>query len=304
MAISTLFTLLDDMAVLLDDIAVMTKVAAQKTVAVVSDDLAVNAKQVEGIASKRELPVVWAVAKGSLKNKAILVPAAMLLAVFASWLIMPLLMIGGAYLCFEGAEKVWDHYHTSPEEKAAHADELRAMMDDKTDMVTYEKDKIQGAIRTDFILSAEIIVIALSVVADKSYAFQALLLVLIALGMTIFVYGLVAFIIRLDDMGFALQRSPVTAIKAFGSVLVASAPKLMKLLSVVGTIAMFMVGGEFVLHGIPWIHHGIEHFTETLPLGGLIKTTTIAVAGLVIGLVLVGVEHMASHFRKAPHGTT
>ncbi len=283
MAGSSLLTLIDDIAVLLDDIAVMTKIAAKKTAGVLGDDLALNAEQVQGIAAKRELPVVWAVAKGSLRNKAILVPIAMLLSVFAPWAIMPLLMVGGACLCYEGAEKLWHSFHTTAEDKARHAAELAALLDGKTDMVAYEKEKIKGAIRTDFILSAEIIVITLSVVAAKSYAFQAAVLVGMSLLMTVGVYGLVAGIIKLDDVGLHLQKSASAIKKAVGRMLFNAAAPLMKLLSIVGTAAMFMVGGEFLVHGIGPIHHALQ------PFPWYIQTLGNAAVGIVVGAVIVAI---------------
>ena len=283
MAGSSLLTLIDDIAVLLDDIAVMTKIAAKKTAGVLGDDLALNAEQVQGIAAKRELPVVWAVAKGSLRNKAILVPIAMLLSVFAPWAIMPLLMVGGAFLCYEGAEKLWHSFHTTAEDKARHAAELAALLDGKTDMVAYEKEKIKGAIRTDFILSAEIIVITLSVVAAKSYAFQAAVLVGMSLLMTVGVYGLVAGIIQLDDVGLHLQKSASAIKKAVGRMLFNAAAPLMKLLSIVGTAAMFMVGGEFLVHGIGPIHHALQ------PFPWYIQTLGNAAVGIVVGAVIVAI---------------
>lgn len=283
MAGSSLLTLIDDIAVLLDDIAVMTKIAAKKTAGVLGDDLALNAEQVQGIVAKRELPVVWAVAKGSLRNKAILVPIAMLLSVFAPWAIMPLLMVGGAFLCYEGAEKLWHSFHTTAEDKARHAAELAALLDGKTDMVAYEKEKIKGAIRTDFILSAEIIVITLSVVAAKSYAFQAAVLVGMSLLMTVGVYGLVAGIIKLDDVGLHLQKSASAIKKAVGRMLFNAAAPLMKLLSIVGTAAMFMVGGEFLVHGIGPIHHALQ------PFPWYIQTLGNAAVGIVVGAVIVAI---------------
>lgn len=292
MAGSSLFALIDDLAVLLDDIAVMTKVAAKKTVGVLGDDLALNAEQVQGIAAKRELPVVYAVAKGSLRNKAILVPVAMLLSVVAPWAIMPLLMLGGAYLCFEGAEKLWHSFHATKDEKAAHAAELATLLDGKTDMVAYEKDKIKGAIRTDFILSAEIIVITLSVVATKSYAFQAAVLVGMSILMTVGVYGLVGGIIKLDDAGLYLQKSTSAFKQSLGRMLFNSAAPLMKLLSVVGTAAMFMVGGEFLVHGIPLVHHMLQ------PHPWYVQTLGNSAVGLVVGAVLVTIITGISKLRS------
>jgi predicted DNA repair protein MutK len=291
MAGSSLLTLLDDIAVLLDDIALMTKLAAQKTVGVLGDDLALNAEQIQGVSAKRELPVVYAVAKGSLRNKAILVPVAMLLSVFAPWAIMPLLMIGGAYLCFEGAEKLWHSFHSTPGDKVAHAAELAALLDGKTDMVAYEKDKIRGAIRTDFILSAEIIVITLSIVATRSYAFQAAILVGMSILMTVGVYGLVGGIIKLDDAGLHLQKSANAMTQLFGKLLFNAAAPLMKLLSVVGTAAMFMVGGEFLVHGIPAVYHALEPHPWYLQIVGN------SIVGLAIGALIVLIINSVSKFR-------
>ena len=288
MAGTSLLTLLDDFAALLDDISVMTKVAAKKTAGVLGDDLALNAKQVQGIAAARELPVIWAVAKGSLKNKAIIVPIAMLLSLFAPWAILALLMLGGAYLCFEGAEKVWHTMHTSKDDKAAHEAKLKALLNTATDMVAYEKDKIKSAIRTDFILSAEILVISLSVVAAKSYWFQAGFLVLVALAMTLFVFGLVGGIIKLDDLGFYLQDKKNMILKWAGNALVHLAPKLMYMLTIVGTAAMFMVGGEFIVHGTPYLHHGVESISNSVAWSGVTTVALNSVVGLLVGALLVG----------------
>lgn len=295
MASSSLFTLIDDIAVLLDDIAAMTKVAAQKTVGVLGDDLALNAEQVQGIAAKRELPVVYAVAKGSLKNKAILVPGAMLLSIFAPWAILPLLMLGGAYLCFEGAEKVWHSLHATAEDKAKRAEELAAILDNQNDMVSYENDKIKGAIRTDFILSAEIIVITLSVVAAKSYAFQASVLVGMSILMTVGVYGLVAGIIKMDDVGFYLKKKKSLFYQKVGNFLVNAAAPLMKLLSIVGTAAMFMVGGEFLVHGIPPLHHALESYPS------IVKILGNSVVGIFVGGLLVFLGSVVQRLRNFSH---
>lgn len=292
MAGTSLLALIDDIALLLDDVAVMTKIAAKKSAGVLGDDLALNAEQVQGLAANRELPVVYAVAKGSLRNKAILVPVAMLLAVFASWAILPLLMIGGAYLCFEGAEKLWHSFHKTAEDRARHAAELKALLDGKTDMVVYEKEKIKGAVRTDFILSAEIIVITLSVVATKSYMFQFGVLVCMSIIMTVGVYGLVAGIIKLDDAGLYLQKS-TSAFKQFlGRMLLNAAAPLMKLLSVVGTAAMFMVGGEFLVHGIPMIYRALE------PHAWYVQILGNSVVGLTVGALLVAIVTGVSKFRN------
>ena len=251
MAGTNLLTLLDDITTLLDDIATMSKVATKKTAGVLGDDLALNAQQVTGVAAERELPVVWAVAKGSFLNKAILVPAALLISVWLPWLITPLLMMGGLFLCFEGAEKVFakflPHHNEAVDE------------DEKLDLVEYEKQKIKGAIRTDFILSAEIIVITLGTVAGATLLNQALVLCVIAIIMTIGVYGLVAGIVKLDDAGlYLLNQSKVSANKfkeLLGKGLLAAAPRLMQFLAFAGTIAMFLVGGGILVHGVELLHH-------------------------------------------------
>ncbi|MDF4306408.1 DUF808 domain-containing protein, partial [Vibrio parahaemolyticus] len=256
MAGASLLTLLDDIAAVLDDVALMSKMAAKKTAGVLGDDLALNAQQVSGVASEREIPVVWAVAKGSFKNKLILVPSALLISAIIPWLIMPLLLIGGLFLCFEGAEKVLEKLfpHSHPHE------EKEELVDTGESLEEYEKRKVAGAIRTDFILSAEIIVIALGTVTGASLVTQILVVSLIAVIMTIGVYGLVAGIVKLDDLGFYLEiRSKGKGWMAkVGSALVAFAPKLMKLLTIVGTAAMFLVGGGIVVHNVPAIHHFVE----------------------------------------------
>lgn len=283
MAGSSLFALLDDITALLDDIAVMSKVAAKKTAGVLGDDLALNAKQVEGISASRELPVVWAVSKGSLRNKAILVPLAMLLSVVAPWAILPLLMIGGAYLCFEGAEKIIHVLlHKGTEEHSE-------LLNPNVDLMAYEKEKIKGAIRTDFILSAEIIVITLSVVSQKSFLFQLGVLTLMSILMTIFVYGLVAAIIKMDDVGFWLKKKAGSVYQRLGDMFILSAPKLMKVLSILGTAAMFLVGGEFLVHGWPWLHHLITDTAGTLPMKGLVEAAFNGIVGLIAGCMIVGV---------------
>lgn len=263
MAGSSLFALIDDIATLLDDVAILTKVAAKKTAGVLGDDLALNAQQVSGVLAERELPVVWAVAKGSFVNKLILVPAALLLSVFAHWAIIPLLMLGGAYLCFEGFEKLaHKFFHSKAEDDQHHKELLTAVADKSVDLVAFEKQKIKGAIRTDFILSAEIIVISLGSVAAAAFSTQALVVTSIALLMTVGVYGLVALIVKLDDMGEHLLHKSSSLLKLIGKTLLLSAPKLMKLLSVLGTAAMFLVGGEIVTHGIGPVHHAIEHWAS------------------------------------------
>lgn len=302
MAGSSLLALLDDIATVLDDVAVMTKVAAKKTAGVLGDDLALNAQQVQGIRAERELPVVWAVAKGSAVNKAILVPAALLISAFVPWLIIPLLMIGGAYLCFEGFEKLAHKFlHSKAEDAAHHRELIEAVANPEVDMVAFEKEKIKGAVRTDFILSAEIIVISLGTVATAAFATQAAVVVSIAVLMTVGVYGFVALIVKLDDMGMHLCKSSGAFAQAVGKFLLAAAPWLMKFLSVLGTAAMFMVGGGIVTHGIPAIHHWIEHVAHmTEPLGWLTGAVVNGVAGVIIGgLVLLVVTPVLRLFTKS-----
>ena len=314
MAGSSLLALLDDIASILDDVSLMTKVAAKKTAGVLGDDLALNAQQVAGVRAERELPVVWAVAVGSLKNKAILVPAALAISAFAPWAITPLLMVGGAYLCFEGFEKIAHKYlHPDDSHKAELAQALR---DPQVDLVALEKDKIKGAIRTDFILSAEIIVIALGTVAAATFAEQVAVVVGIAIIMTVGVYGLVAGIVKLDDAGFYLAARKgagalMNGVRGFGRMLVSAAPKLMKFLSIVGTLAMFMVGGGILTHGWPWasamLHHAEAAVGGVAAIGPVLAAVTPslinAVAGLIAGgLVLAGVTAVSALLRmvKSP----
>jgi predicted DNA repair protein MutK len=288
---SSLFVLLDDIATILDDVAAMTKVAAKKTAGVLGDDLALNAQQVTGVKADRELPVVWAVAVGSLINKAILVPAALAIATFASWAITPLLMIGGAFLCFEGFEKLAHKFlHSKAEEEAHHEELKQAVADPQVDMVQFEKDKIKGAIRTDFILSAEIIVISLGTVADKPFTSQLAVLVAISLAMTVGVYGLVAGIVKLDDAGLWLARRASAAARAVGRGLLTLAPWLMKTLSVVGTAAMFLVGGGILVHGIPALHHLVEHWVagQSWGVAALVENGANGLTGIVAGAVVLG----------------
>lgn len=243
MAGSSLLVLIDDIAAVLDDVALMTKMAAKKTAGVLGDDLALNAQQVSGVRAEREIPVVWAVAKGSFINKLILVPTALLISAFAPWAVTPLLMLGGAYLCFEGFEKLAHKFlHSKAEDQAEHAQLVAAVADPATDLVAFEKDKIKGAIRTDFILSAEIIAITLGTVADAPLMQQVIVLSGIALVMTIGVYGLVAGIVKLDDLGLWMSQKPGQWVRDIGNGLLRTAPYMMKGLSVIGTAAMFMVG--------------------------------------------------------------
>ncbi|BEI25396.1 DUF808 domain-containing protein [Vibrio fluvialis] len=300
MAGASLLTLLDDIATVLDDVAVMSKVAAKKTAGVLGDDLALNAQQVSGVAAEREIPVVWAVAKGSFRNKLILVPAALIISSIAPWLIMPLLLLGGLFLCFEGAEKVLEKlFHSQPEKNPEEAMEELSQLN----VEEYEQKKIKGAIRTDFILSAEIIVIALGTVQGKEMLTQIVVVSLIAVIMTAGVYGLVAGIVKLDDLGFYLERkSKGEGLRArLGSALVSFAPKLMKGLTVVGTAAMFLVGGGIVVHNVPVIHHWIEPVLMDLPNLSLVSSMVPALLngliGIVAGLVIVAAMEVVHKVR-------
>ena len=300
MAGGSLLMLLDDITTMLDDVSVMTKVAAKKTAGVLGDDLALNAQQVSGVDASREIPVVWAVAKGSFINKLILVPAALAISYFIPWLITPLLMVGGAFLCFEGFEKIAHKFlHKDDAESHDRAIE-QAVADPKIDMLMLEKDKIKGAIRTDFILSAEIIVIALGTVATEVFSKQVTVVSLIALIMTVGVYGLVAGIVKLDDLGLHLMLKKGTSlykqiIRKIGSGILAFAPKLMGFLSIAGTAAMFLVGGSIIGHGIPAIHHlseGLVASVQNLPaIGGVLKVVgpmlVDAIVGLIVGAICV-----------------
>lgn len=301
MAGTSLLALLDDIASVLDDVALMTKVAAKKTAGVLGDDLALNAEQVSGVRAERELPVVWAVAKGSFRNKLILVPAAIAISALVPWLITPLLMLGGAYLCFEGAEKL---AHKFLPHEAAEGEPSSQVVPD--DLVAFEQQKIKGAIRTDFILSAEIIVIALGTVQGSSLGLQISVVAGIALLMTVGVYGLVGLIVKLDDIGLhLLQKSDGSALRrAVGQGLLVTAPRLMHLLALVGTIAMFMVGGGILVHGWPFAHHlveGVAGALATLPSVGAAVTPTLlnAVAGVVAGMVLVLAMTLVSKLKPA-----
>jgi hypothetical protein len=296
---SSLLALIDDIATILDDVSVMTKVAAKKTAGVLGDDLALNAQQVTGVSADRELPVVWAVAKGSLLNKLILVPAALLISAFVPWAITPLLMLGGAFLCFEGFEKLAHKFRDSKaEEDHSHASQLEALTDPSVDMVAFEQDKIKGAVRTDFILSAEIIAITLGAVAAASLLSQVLVLSLIAIAMTVGVYGLVAGIVKLDDLGLHLCRRESRLAQHCGGAILRAAPYLMRGLSVAGTAAMFIVGGAILTHGVPMVHQAIEQLAHASgELGGfggifeaMLPTLLDAAFGVLVGaLLLVGV---------------
>ena len=304
MAGTSLLALLDDIASVLDDVALMTKVAAKKTAGVLGDDLALNAEQVSGVRAERELPVVWEVAKGSFRNKLILVPAAIAISALIPWLITPLLMLGGAYLCFEGAEKLAHKF--LPHDRGETASSVEALPDD---LEAFEQQKVKGAIRTDFILSAEIIVIALGTVQGSSLGLQIAVVAGIALLMTVGVYGLVGLIVKLDDIGLHLLQKPDAGAlrRAVGRGLLVTAPRLMHLLALVGTIAMFMVGGGILVHGWPFVHHLIEGAAAavaTLPAVGaalaLVTPTLLnAVAGVVAGLVLVLAMTLVSKLKPA-----
>lgn len=288
MAGASLLTLIDDIAVLLDDIAVMSKVAVKKTAGVLGDDLAVNAEQVSGVRANRELPVVWAVAKGSFKNKFIIVPAVLLVSAFLPWLITPVLMIGGAYLCFEGAEKVLHMLLHRSDENHPGKTNLSAS---EEDIAVLEKQKVEGAIRTDFILSLEIIVIALGSVQGVPFVKQCLVISVVALGITVGVYGLVAIIVKIDDFGLYLTRLKGLFVKV-GVFLLWFAPALMKFLSVAGTLAMFLVGGGIISHGlhgiIHKIHSGLFGYIEPNSLSEtLLNTASNALVGLIVGLAVV-----------------
>jgi len=304
-----LLALLDDITTLLDDIAVLSKVAAKKTVGVLGDDLALNAEQVSGFSADRELPVVWAVAKGSLVNKAILVPLAIAVSAFLPWLIQPTLMLGGLYLCYEGAEKVLHSIKQRRDKKnhqqivlsrlTAQLKQTDAKLDEEA-LRKQEKVKVKGAIRTDFVLSAEIIVIALGTVESQSILIQALVVSVIAFLVTVGVYALVGLIVRLDDMGLALFKSKHTLIKKTGSVILQSAPWLIRLLTVVGTVAMFLVGGGIFVHGLPLLH-GIEQTVDSVDLFSipLLTSTLTVLFNILIGLGLGGMAiAMASLFNK------
>ena len=292
MAGSSLFALIDDIATILDDVSVMTKVAAKKTAGVLGDDLALNAEQVTGVASERELPVVWAVAKGSSLNKLILVPAALLISAVAPWAVVPLLMIGGAFLCFEGVEKLAHRFLHHEDDEKEKAKLQEAVRNPAVDLVALEKDKIRGAIRTDFVLSAEIITITLGVVATEPFVKQLSVLAAIAVLMTVGVYGFVALIVKLDDVGLHLSRKE-GVLRQLGFGILAFAPWLMKALSVAGTAAMFLVGGGILVHGIAALHHlseSVGQMAAGIPAGTPIATSLFdGVIGLVAGALVLAV---------------
>ncbi len=310
MATSSLLALIDDIATVLDDVAILTKLAAKKTAGVLGDDLALNAQQVAGVAADRELPVVWAVAKGSALNKLILVPAALAISAFAPWAVTPLLMLGGLFLCFEGFEKLAHRWlHRAQDDAVEHRELLAALSDPQVDLVAFEAQKIKGAIRTDLVLSAEIVAITLGAVAGAPFLTRLGVLSAVAVLMTVGVYGFVAGIVKLDDLGLHLNRAAGDAASArvrrvFGAGILRAAPWLMKFLSIAGTAAMFLVGGGILMHGLPALHHAL---LLVVPVGassgvvqGLIQTLLPlvfdALLGLLAGALTLGV---VAGFRKA-----
>jgi predicted DNA repair protein MutK len=300
MAASSLLALIDDIATVLDDVAILTKVATKKTAGVLGDDLALNAQQVAGVKAEREIPVVWAVAKGSFVNKAILVPAALAISAFAPWLVTPLLMVGGAFLCYEGFEKLAHKLLHRGQAQAQKAQVMQALVDPNVDLVAFERDKIKGAVRTDFVLSAEIIAITLGTVAGKAFGTQVAVLVGIALMMTVGVYGLVAGIVKLDDAGLWLSRRSGALARGFGRAILRAAPWLMKALSIAGTAAMFLVGGGILTHGIPALHHAIEGSAQGLGAfaRALVPTLGDALVGIVAGAAVLAVVSLVQRVVK------
>ena len=310
MAASSLLVLIDDIATVLDDVAAMSKVAAKKTAGVLGDDLALNAQQVSGIRAERELPVVWAVAKGSLRNKVILVPAALAISALAPWAVTPLLMVGGAYLCFEGVEKLahpfLHHGNADEAEAAAEHQALReALADTHVDMVAFERDKVQGAVRTDFILSAEIVAITLGTVADAPLMQQVAVLSGVALAITVGVYGLVGGIVKMDDAGLYLSQRRGALVQALGRGLLHAAPLLMRVLSVAGTAAMFLVGGGILLHGLPGahdlVHEVVTHAEALVPgasvVGAVVPLLLDALTGVVGGVLALAAVTVVQRVR-------
>lgn len=297
---ASLLLLLDDIATVLDDVSILTKVAAKKTAGVLGDDLALNAQQVAGVNADRELPVVWAVAKGSFINKAILVPAALLIGTLLPWAVIPLLMLGGAFLCFEGVEKLAHRFLHKQEHDAEVQQHVAAVADETVDVVAAEKAKIKGAVRTDFILSAEIIVITLGTVAGQPFGTKVAVLTGIGLIMTVGVYGLVAGIVKLDDAGLWLSRRAGALQQALGRGILAFAPWLMKALSVAGTAAMFLVGGSILVHGVPALGHAVEAWAAGV--GGLVgqlgSMLADALVGIVAGAVVLGAVELVKGVLK------
>ncbi|MFQ6572851.1 DUF808 domain-containing protein [Pseudomonas sp. UM16] len=302
MAGSSLLLLIDDIATVLDDVSVMTKVAAKKTAGVLGDDLALNAQQVSGVRAEREIPVVWAVAKGSFVNKLILVPAALLISAFIPWAVTPLLMVGGAFLCFEGFEKLAHKFlHNKAHEQAEHEARTEALADPAVDLVAFERTKIKGAIRTDFILSAEIIAITLGAVAAAPLTQQVIVLSGIAIVMTIGVYGLVAGIVKLDDLGLWLTGKASSVAKAVGNGILRAAPYMMKSLSVIGTAAMFLVGGGILVHGVAPLHHAIEAFSQERG-GALTGALLNGGVGIIAGAAVLAVVAVVGKIWRSVKG--
>lgn len=301
MAGSSLLTLLDDIATLLDDISVMGKLAAKKTAGVLGDDLSLNAQQVTGVRANRELPVVWGVAKGSFVNKVILVPLALLISAFIPWAITPLLMLGGAFLCYEGVEKVLHSLQARKHKEDPQARQQRLEALAEQDPLAFERDKVKGAIRTDFILSAEIVAITLGIVADAPLLNQILILSGIAILVTVGVYGLVGIIVKLDDMGYWLVKKSSALARSVGNGLLAVAPRLMKLLSIVGTLAMFLVGGGIIVHGIAPLHHAVEKWAgeQSALIASLLPTGVNLVLGFIVGAVVLAGVKVITGFRAA-----
>ena len=291
MAGASLLTLLDDIATVLDDVSLMTKAATKKTAGVLGDDLALNAQQVTGVKPARELPVVWAVARGSLLNKAVLVPAALAISFFVPWLVTPLLMLGGAFLCFEGFEKLVHKFLHKEQDRQHKANLHKALEDPAVDLKTLERDKIKGAVRTDFILSAEIIAITLGVIAGHPIVVQFAVLTVVAVLVTVTVYGLVAGIVKLDDAGLYLSRKDGALARRVGEGILWLAPRMMKTLSVLGTIAMFLVGGGILTHGVPPVYSAIHHFSESFEglTAAVIPTLADGLFGVLAGALLVAV---------------
>ena len=280
----------------------MGKLAAKKTAGVLGDDLSLNAQQVTGVRANRELPVVWGVAKGSLINKVILVPLALLISAFIPWAITPLLMLGGAFLCFEGVEKVLHSLQARKHKEDPQVRQRRLEALANQDPMAFERDKVKGAIRTDFILSAEIVAITLGIVVEAPLLNQILILSGIALLVTVGVYGLVGIIVKLDDMGYWLVEKTSSLAQWTGKALLAIAPRLMKVLSIVGTLAMFLVGGGIVVHGIAPLHHAIENLAhgQNGVIASLLPTGANLVLGFIIGaIVLAGVKAIAALRRPA-----
>lgn len=302
MAGTSLLALIDDITSILDDVAVLTKTAAVKTTGVMGDDLALNAQQVSGVRVERELPVVWAVAKGSFINKLILVPAALAISAFFPVAILPLMMIGGLYLCYEGFEKIVHRFQHDEAEAAHRAEHLAALADPAADVVAVEKEKIKGAIRTDFVLSAEIIVITLGTMSTAPMAQQVLALSTVAIAATVLVYGLVAGIVKLDDLGLALERRGAAASRRVGALILRAAPIMMRVLSFLGTAAMFTVGGGILVHGLPWAEHLRERIAS--PMGGfagaVVGALLDAVGGLIAGAIALGVLLVIQRMRAKP----